>query len=351
MSSNRLKGKRIKQTRTTRRTLDDLHVLFTTFTHVKEAEGRAPGTLRQYRENFHYFIEYLNEKDIAHNLVALDTDIIRNYVLYMRNEKVKFEGHRFKKEKYMTVGLSESTVNTRLKTLRAFSRYLYEERIIDENPLLKVKNLNEPLEEIETLSLVEVKQLLNAPDKRKFSDFRDFVLMNVLLDGMLRISEALTLTINDIDFENNVIHVRGRNAKSRKYRIVPIQKQTSKLIIELITENKVDFDSEYIFLTNYGEPIDKDHFNKRLKSFAKRAGIKKNVHPHLFRHTSATAALESGMDLRHLQLILGHSDLRMVMRYTHLSKQSLVDQQNQHSIIKQVVAPLNRDWKTNRTHF
>lgn len=49
------------------------------------------------------------------------------------------------------------------------------------------------------------------------------------------------------------------------------------------------------------------------------------------------------MDLRHLQLILGHSDLRMVMRYTHLSKQSLVDQQNQHSIIKQVIAPLNRD--------
>lgn len=84
----------------------------------------------------------------------------------MRNEKVKFEGHLFKEEKHMTVGLSESTVNTRLKTLRAFSRYLYEERILDKNPLLKVTNINEPLEKIETLSLVEVKQLLNTPDKR-----------------------------------------------------------------------------------------------------------------------------------------------------------------------------------------
>ncbi|WP_257147328.1 phage integrase SAM-like domain-containing protein [Bacillus cereus] len=153
MSSNRLKEKRIKQTRATLRNLDNLHVLFTTFTHVKEAEGQVPGTLRQYRENFHYFIKYLNEKDIAHDLAALDTDIIRNYVLYMRNEKVKFEEHRFKKAKHMTVGLSDSTVNTKLKTLRAFSRYLYEERILVENPLLKVKKLNEPLEEIETLSL------------------------------------------------------------------------------------------------------------------------------------------------------------------------------------------------------
>ncbi|WP_260989068.1 phage integrase SAM-like domain-containing protein [Bacillus sp. DE0042] len=101
----------------------------------KRSLRTTPGTLRQYRKNFHYFIGYLNEKDIAHNLSAFDTDIIRNYVLYMRNEKVKFEGHRFKKEKHMTIGLSESTVNTRLKTLRAFSRYLYEKRILDENPL------------------------------------------------------------------------------------------------------------------------------------------------------------------------------------------------------------------------
>ncbi|MGE7872190.1 hypothetical protein [Bacillus paramycoides] len=123
LSSNRLKGKRLKQTRTTRRTLNDLHVLFTTFTHVKEAEGRAPGTLRQYRENFHYFIEYLNEKDIPHDLSALATEIIRGYVLYMRNEKVKFEGHRFKKEEHMTVGLSESII-IHIFLIQHFSRII-----------------------------------------------------------------------------------------------------------------------------------------------------------------------------------------------------------------------------------
>ncbi|MCW9133896.1 tyrosine-type recombinase/integrase [Bacillus paramycoides] len=121
---------------------------------------------------------------------------------------------------------------------------------------LQQKKLNEPLEEIDTLTVEELRHPLNAPNKRKFSEFRDYVLMNVLLDAMLRIGEAKTLIIYE-DLEKSIIHVRDKNAKNRKYRIIPIQKQTKKLIAELIAENKVDFDSEYIFLANYGEPIDR----------------------------------------------------------------------------------------------
>jgi integrase/recombinase XerD len=268
----------------------------------------------------------------------------------MRSEKVKFESHQFKKDDYKTVGLAESTINTRLKTLRVFFGYLTEEQTIDMNPVAKIKNLNEPIEEIETLSIEELRHLLNAPNKRKYSDFRDFVLMHVLLDGILRISEALTLTIHDVDLEKNIIHIRGKNAKSRKYRIVPIQKQTSKLIAELIAENKVDFDTQYIFLANYGKPLDRNNFNRRLKAYAKQACIKKNVRAHLFRHTAATLALEAGMDLRHLQLLLGHSDLRLVMCYTHLSSRSLIEQQNQYSAMRQVLSPLARDRKSRTRH-
>lgn len=350
LSSNRLKGKRLKQSRSITRESQSLTHLFNIFLHVKEAEGKAPGTIRQYKANFHYFIEYLNEKEITQEASAITADIIRNYIVYMRSEKVKFESHRFKTEDHKTVGLAESTINTRLKTLRVFFGYLTDEGMIDTNPTAKIKNLNEPLEEIDTLTVEELRHLLNAPNKRKFSDFRDFVLMNVLLDAMLRIGEATTLTIHDVDLEKSIIHVRGKNAKSRKYRIIPIQKQTSKLIAELITENKVDFDSEYIFLTNYGEPIDRNCFNKRLKTYAKQACIKKNVHAHLFRHTAATLALEAGMDLRHLQLLLGHSDLRMVLRYTHLSRRSLIEQQNQYSAMRQVLSPLARDRKPRTRH-
>lgn len=110
----------------------------------------------------------------------------------------------------------------------------------------------------------------------------------------------------------------------------------------------MDFDSDYIFLTNYGEQLTRDHFRKRLNGYAKGAGITKKVHPHLFRHTAATMFLESGGDIRHLQLLLGHTDLRMVLRYTHLSKESLINQHEKYSAMNQITGKLNKPRKIKR---
>ncbi|WP_245998139.1 tyrosine-type recombinase/integrase [Siminovitchia terrae] len=137
-------------------------------------------------------------------------------------------------------------------------------------------------------------------------------------------------------------------AKNGKFRILPMSQSTTKLIGELIRENKEDFDSEYVFLANYGEPVSRDHFRKQHNMFAKRAGIKKNVHPHLFRHTAATMFLENAGDMRHLQLLLGHSDLRMVLRYTHLSGKSLAKQHAAYSGINQVIGKNNKPRKIKR---
>jgi integrase/recombinase XerD len=171
--------------------------------------------------------------------------------------------------------------------------------------------------------------------------------MNVLLDTFLRINEALTLKVTDVDLEAKMITVRGSNAKSRKARFVPIKHTTANLLHDLL-EEIVEFESEYIFLTNYGEPLDRNHFRKRLKGFADIAGIKKNIHPHLFRHSGATLFLEAGGDIRHPQMLLGHADLRMVMRYTHLSKKALIAQHDRYSPMNSIVDKLNRDRKIKR---
>lgn len=171
--------------------------------------------------------------------------------------------------------------------------------------------------------------------------------MNVLLDAFLRITEALTLTIKDVDLDSRTIIVRGYNAKSRKARLVPISGSTVNLLRELIEETR-EFKTDYIFLSNYGEPLDRNHFRKRLKEFAHKAGIQKNVHPHLFRHTGATMFLEAGGDIRHLQMILGHADLRMVMRYTHLSKDALRNQHQKYSVLNQILGSLNKPRKIKR---
>jgi len=112
----------------------------------------------------------------------------------------------------------------------------------------------------------------------------------------------------------------------------------------LIKENE-EFETEYIFVTNFGEQMDRNHFRKRLKKYTEEAGITKNVHPHLFRHTGATMFLEAGGDICYLQMLLGHSDLRMVMRYTHLSKRALISQHDKFSPLNEIVGKLNKERK------
>lgn len=143
--------------------------------------------------------------------------------------------------------------------------------------------------------------------------------------------------------------MRASVAKNRKSRTVPIQRRTAKLLSELLKETQ-EFDSDFVFLANYGERMTPNSFRNRLRrNYIKQAGIKKIVHPHLFRHTAATMFLESSGDIRHLQMLLGHSDLKMVMRYTHLSNKALIDQHGKHSAMNQVANKLHRNRKTKRT--
>ncbi|MDY0952066.1 site-specific integrase [Bacillus thuringiensis] len=100
----------------------------------------------------------------------------------------------------------------------------------------QVKDVNELQEENFVLTVDELRRLLDAPNKRSYSDFRDYVIMNILLDTFLRISEALSLTVNDIDFSTKVIKIRATVAKSRKAPTVPIKNTTANLLKVLIKE-------------------------------------------------------------------------------------------------------------------
>ncbi len=343
------KGRRVKSSRTAvRRSSNNLDALFERFKDIKKAEGIADSTINQYEDNYSYFVEYLNYEDIPKDMRKISEDVLRDYIVYMREEIVRFENHRYKTEKERTVGLAPSTINTRMKTLRVMFNCLHSEGLIGSNPAKNVKNISEPVEEICVLDEDELRRLMNVPNQRNFPDFRDHVLMNFLLDCMTRISEALNLKVSDFNLKDHLVTIPASIAKNRKYRVIPMSRSTSKLIGELIRENKADFDSEYVFLTNYGEMLTRDHFRKRLYSFAERAHINKKVHPHLFRHTAATMFLENGGDVRHLQLLLGHSDLRMVIRYTHLSGKALAKQHSAYSGINQVIGKLNKPRKIKR---
>ncbi|AUM66434.1 tyrosine-type recombinase/integrase [Brevibacillus sp. 7WMA2] len=341
---DRRKGKRQRTERFSVTSEYALDALFERFYHAKVAEGRKDRTLASYKENYGFFVEYMDLRGLGRDVRNVDTEMIRGYIVWMLKEKIRFEGHKFKTEAEQTVGLTPTTVNTRLKTMRTFFKHLTTESYISSNPFESIKKVEEDENEIKIMSVEQLQTLLAMPNQRRYSGFRDYVIMNVLIDGFFRINEVLSLRKMDIDFVIGMITVRAEESKNRKSRSVPINRHTLRLIQDVIKENE-DFDTDYVFLANYGEPLRDGQFRHRLKEYAKQANIPIRIHPHLFRHTAATMFLENGGDLRHLQMILGHSDLRMVMRYTHLSKTSIKNQHEKYSPLNDVIGKLNKERK------
>lgn len=337
-------GKKVRFNRREREITEALDDLFSIFYNAKVAEGRSDRTLETYSENYRFFCDYLDNNHVPREISEVTPTLIRGYITWMLKTKRKWEGHGHKKEANMTEGLSPVTVNTRLKGLRTMFRFLLTEGHIESNPFDSVKPVREPESDIKIMTPDQLKQLLREPNQRTYAGYRDFVLMTLLIDGFLRIGEAIGLKKQDIDFNSGTIFLSSLSTKSRRSRIVPLQKHTMNHLRDLIKESK-DFNSDYVFLSNYGEQITDDQVRNRIKEHAKNAGLNIRVYPHLFRHTAATLFLENGGALSHLQRIMGHSDLRMVVKYTHLSQKSIISEHAKFSPLNGVVHKLQRPRK------
>jgi integrase/recombinase XerD len=189
--TNKLKGKRLKKVRTNEKVKFDLEEAFAKFIIAREAEGRSSRTIERDRTNFKTFLEYLNKKNIQRDIRLVTKEVIRDYVVWMLHEKVRFEGHKYKSDDEKTVGLSPTTVNTRLKTLKVFFRFLKDEELIEQNPTEDVKNVRENETDIRILTPDEIRRLLEVPDRRSYAEFRDFVTLELRLHEQQSVSNLL----------------------------------------------------------------------------------------------------------------------------------------------------------------
>lgn len=324
-----------KNLRSAKKETDSLDALFDTYYQAQLSIGRAEKTLKSYKHNYSIFCEYLDGRGIPREYSSITTEVGRDYVIWLRNEKRKFSRVSNMPEEAKTVGLLPLSVNTRLSMIKAMFRFLHEDGEIADNPFSRVRRVTGTGRDISVLSADELVRLLKAPDQHRYCGFRDFVVLNVLIDGMFRIDEALTLMKSDIDMQSGVVTLRKEIVKTRKSRMVPLTKQTIKLIRELNAETE-DFGSEFIFLTNQGARLTPHRFGKRLKDLSELAGISKRTYAHLMRHSGATLFLEAGGSARHLQMILGHSDARMTNHYTHLSDASIKRNHDDYSAMNVV---------------
>ncbi|MDY0409949.1 tyrosine-type recombinase/integrase [Virgibacillus soli] len=283
---------------------------------TKQAEGLRPRTLSEYRSLFGLFIEWLG----VHNpgvkrITDISTGMIREYVIYLSTKHTN--------KKTGEIGLSPYTVNIRIRLLKAFFNTLHTEEIIDKNPAQAIKLMRVDEDTFEPLTDEEVNRLLSVPDIRLYAQFRDLVSMFLILDTGIRSSEMFALEMEDVNFKSRAIYLPGSKTKNRKPRILPLSNQVLRMLMELITEVKANFETTYIFVSNFGERYSPSSFRRRLHIYKERSGIDKSISAHGLRHQFCRDYIMNGGDIFTLQRIAGHADISTTRKYIQLTDEDL----------------------------
>ncbi len=169
----------------------------------------------------------------------------------------------------------------------------------------------------------EVRKLLNAPPRKKT---RDRLILRILYRCGLRVSELTDLKIQDIDFEEGMITIRS--GKGDKDRVVPVDADT----LDLIEFYKAGAEEGALILSERGDSLSTRQVERIVKKYAKKAGLKKNVYPHMLRHSFAVHCLKAGMNLRSVQKMLGHSSLTTTQIYLDLTGEDIKQDYEEHPL-------------------
>lgn len=279
--------------------------LHKSFMNEKALEGLRNRTLDDYQQHLKYFKKYINDNvtDFK-NRIAVET--FKSYVYWMSIEKK----------------LSNFTVNARLRTLKVYLNWLYENKYINSNFSIKIKLLKVPKDTVKPLTKQEIRKMLEACDMSTYSGFRDYTLMILILDCGIRIGEASNLLISDVNFKQAILTVRGEVSKTNDIRYLPLSIKTLKLL-KILIEFSAQMDSSYLFQSIYGGHIKERNLMLSFRRIGEKAGLKVRCTPYNFRHTFATNSVRNGMDLFTLQRIMGHKSLLTTRKYIQLETNDL----------------------------
>lgn len=221
-------------------------------------------------------------------------------------------------------GLSPASLSRHLVALRSFFRFLIAEGRLEADPTENVEfpSLWKRLPRV--LSQDEVLALLEQPDRRTLLGRRDSAMLELLYATGLRVSELITLSLNNIRLEAGYLISYGKGSKER---IVPLGEVACQRVEEYLRQvrpllSKGD-ENHLLFLNRFGKGLSRQGFWKLTKRYARAAGIKGWVTPHSLRHSFATHLLEGGADLRSVQKMLGHADIATTQIYTHVRRERL----------------------------
>ncbi|MDD3271007.1 MAG: site-specific tyrosine recombinase XerD [Syntrophomonadaceae bacterium] len=280
------------------------------------------------------FIEYLQyEKGLSVNTRAAYRRDLNKFNAYLLKNSQSSQPGEISKQQIMVFlstqmdeGAANSTVARNLSSIKTFYKFLVLENHVQNNPTsdLETPKIKRKLPDI--LTIEEVDKLMQQPRVILPLGLRDRAMLELLYGTGVRVSELLSVKIEDINTTAGFLRCLG---KGRKERIIPVN-QTSIDWVQrylararnLLVKNHLE---RTLFVNANGRPLSRQGFFKILAAYVEKADIGKEVTPHTFRHSFATHLLENGADLRAVQEMLGHADISTTQIYTHLTKSRLME--------------------------
>ena len=223
-------------------------------------------------------------------------------------------------------GYARSTISRKLASLRSFYRFAMRQGITSENPAKPLRNPRRQRKLPHVLTNGEIGKLLLAPSHNSEAGLRDRAILETMYSSGLRVSELVALRDGDLDFEQNLVRVRG---KGRKERMSPLGSYAIKAIKKYSRYRNRDVKTESlgeqapVFVNRFGKSLTTRSVGRMLEKYIKETGLDSRTSPHTLRHSFATHLLDRGADIRSVQELLGHQSLATTQIYTHVSAANL----------------------------
>lgn len=266
----------------------------------------ATNTLRSYERDLQAYLAYVDDNTLP--LAQIDRLHIVQFLQRLKEQ-----------------GKSTSTISRHISSIRKFHQFLLRARLSDTDPTVHLEMPKQEKKLPHVLHIEHIEQLLEAPNKETSQGLRDCAILELLYGSGIRVSECLSLNLEDVHLSMGFIRVFGKGGKER---IIPLGRSAVEACDAYIRQarglligNAAATDA--FFVNQRGGRLTRQGIWKILKQHAQTAGIQIDITPHILRHSFATHLVENGADLRAVQEMLGHADISTTQIYTHVSKTRL----------------------------
>ncbi len=277
--------------------------------YIKVQKNYSPHTIESYRTALDQFLEFLKDEfDDKVDIRLLDSEDIAPFLGWMHDK-----------------GFKRNSLRQKISAVKSFFKYCVRKGLLEMNIADAVSTPKREKKLPSYMMKGEVENLMNNFDEDDIVQLRNKALTELLYSSGLRINEALSLNINEIDLSQKVIRVMG---KGRKERIVPVGNQAIMALNKYIARRSEllrDSSEKALFLTEKGKRLYQVAAYRFLNKSMREVTESKQKSPHILRHSFATHLLDNGADIRSVGDMLGHSSLSTTQIYTHLSIERLKD--------------------------